>query len=174
MASTHAFRHVAPALALGLGLLLAPAPSIAQAITTTVTSITPATTGPSLAPTETFTVVFSAPVSGVDILDFILTTASGNASGTASTLNQVSAAKYTVLVTNISGEGLLRLDLRSLSVVDSNNDYVPPYNSGTSRIVGAPAAAIPTLTEWVMILFAVGLGGLAAFHIQRRRRTASA
>ncbi len=32
------------------------------------------------------------------------------------------------------------------------------------------APAIPTLTEWAMILFSLGLAGSAAVHLQRRRR----
>lgn len=37
---------------------------------------------------------------------------------------------------------------------------------------GAPAAAVPTLSEWAMILFGVVLAGGAALYIQRRKLVA--
>lgn len=42
----------------------------------------------------------------------------------------------------------------------------------TSAPAAIPVAAVPTLTEWAMILFGTILAGGAALYIQRRRLTA--
>lgn len=45
------------------------------------------------------------------------------------------------------------------------------YTVSVTNAVGAPPvpAAVPTMTEWAMILFALALAGAAALMIQRRR-----
>lgn len=47
------------------------------------------------------------------------------------------------------------------------NAYTTNYS--TALLVGTPLAAIPTMTEWAMILLAVALAGGAALTIHRRR-----
>lgn len=58
----------------------------------------------------TFAIQFSQPVNGVDISDFMLTT-TGSVTGAISQLLG-SCSEYTVTVTNITGFGTLRLDLK--------------------------------------------------------------
>ena len=68
-------------------------------------------TAPSSSTSVNFTVTFDRAVTGVDLLDFSLTstgTASGNIASVAG-----SGATYTVAVDTLAGDGALRLDLKS-------------------------------------------------------------
>ncbi|WP_271086163.1 IPTL-CTERM sorting domain-containing protein [Brevundimonas sp. NIBR11] len=144
----------------------------------TVSSTTPSSSGPSANTTETFTVLFSETVSGVDISDFVLTS-TGTAGGTIASVTG-SGSTYSVVVNSITGDGTLRLDLKSsgTGIQDSaSNPIAGGYTSGSSRTVGQPAppvtpAPVPTLSEWAMILLGMVLAGGAALYIQRRRFTA--
>lgn len=146
--------------------------SLAQdVIPPSVTSITPTSTGPSLATTETFTVTFSESVTGVSVGDFALTT-SGGVSATVDSVTGFGAT-YTVSVGGISGVGTLRLDLKASGTGiqdEASNPIVGGYTSGGVLTVVAPApVAVPTMTEWAMILLGLMLAGVAAVTIQRRR-----
>lgn len=80
----------------------------------TVSSIIPAS-GANVAASTTsvnYTVTFSENVSGVDASDFTLTP-TGTASGSIASVTQVNASTYTVTVNALSGDGTLRLDLKS-------------------------------------------------------------
>lgn len=75
------------------------------------------------------------------------------------------------LVTRVQGASIYSLAFRNADL------YAGDYN--TSRVlrvanVAPPAtpAPVPTMTEWVMILFAMMLAGGAALYIQRRRQFA--
>jgi hypothetical protein len=148
--------------------------SLAQDVTPpSVTSITPATAGPSAAATETFTVTFSEFVTGVGTGDFTLMTTAGVTTAAVTGITG-SGAVYLVNVSGITGVGSLRLDLKSsgTGIVDGAlNPIAGGYTSGGVRTVSAapPPASVPTMTEWAMILLGLMLAGAAALTIQRRR-----
>ena len=155
-------------LAIGFGVAALALPHAAQAVS--VTSITPSTLTASRATTETFTVTFSAPVTGVFQHDFQVT-AMEHATGRIDYIAG-SGDNYTIHIVDIAGTGSLRVDLKGTNAIrDANNNVPSGFTDGDARIVGAPTP-IPTLTEWAMILLTLGLGGLAALLIQRRRKTA--
>jgi len=60
----------------------------------------------------------------------------------------------------------------TVTVTSATADPSPGNNSATdtNTVVAAPVAAVPTLTEWAMILFGGLLASGAALHLQRRRR----
>lgn len=60
------------------------------------------------------------------------------------------------------------------TVTSTTPDTNPANNaaSDTNPVVAAAPAAVPTLTEWAMILFGALLAGGAALHLQHRRRAA--
>ena len=81
-----------------------------------VESITRATTGSGVTnlPTLQYTVTFSESVTGVDGNDFTLITTSGNAAGTIGTVTpNADGSTYTVTINDITGTGILRLDLKN-------------------------------------------------------------
>lgn len=156
-----------------LSILGCASTSLAQDVTSpSVTAIAPATAGPAPAATETFTVLFNEPVTGVDTFDFTLTTTAGVTTATVTGVTG-SGVLYLVDVGGITGVGSLRLDLKSsgTGIFDGAlNPIAGGYTSGGVRMVSAPApAAVPTMTEWAMILLGLMLAGVAALTIQRRR-----
>ena len=77
----------------------------------TVTSIALVGSSPNNASTEQFTVTFSTSVTGVDSSDFALTD-TGSAAGSIASVAG-SGSSYTVTVNGVSGDGTMRLDLKS-------------------------------------------------------------
>ena len=54
--------------------------------------------------------------------------------------------------------------------VDGYNAGQPPIGADARMTFVAPApAAVPTMSEWAMILFAIAMAGAAAITIQKRR-----
>lgn len=54
--------------------------------------------------------------------------------------------------------------------VDGYNAGQPPAGADARLTFVAPApAAVPTMSEWAMILFAIAMAGAAAIMIQKRR-----
>ena len=51
------------------------------------------------------------------------------------------------------------------------SDYNIPKDSTLQMVLVQPPAAVPTLSEWALILLGVSLAGGAAFQLQRRRAT---
>ena len=101
---------------MAFGLSLAGIPAIIDRTAPTVRSInrqspSSATTN---AATLTFRAVFSEKVTGVNAPDFKVTTVSGSAAGSVSTVNPVGSdgTTYDVTVSGVSGQGVLRLDLK--------------------------------------------------------------
>ena len=87
----------------------------------TVESIIRVDTSPTGSSNVRYDVTFSQPVTGVDMGDFSLTT-SGDVSG-ASIINLSGSGKnYTVSVDTGAGNGTIRLDLTSNSIVNENGD----------------------------------------------------
>jgi len=59
-----------------------------------------------------FTVTFSENVTGVDVSDFVLS-GTGTAAGQVASVTQVDGHTYSVVVSNVTGDGLLGLDLKA-------------------------------------------------------------
>ena len=76
-----------------------------------ITATTPSNASTTNASSVTYTVTFSEGVTGVDNADFTFT--SGGASPGGVSVTPVSSSVYTVVVSSISGNGTLRLDLKS-------------------------------------------------------------
>ncbi|MGM8362397.1 Ig-like domain-containing protein [Flavobacterium sp. ARAG 55.4] len=84
------------------------------------------------ATTVTYNVTFSKNVTGVDYNAFTLT-ATGNTAGTISSVISESPISYQVTVSDISGDGTLRLDVKAsgISIVDeANNNLQSGFTSG--------------------------------------------
>jgi hypothetical protein len=100
-----------------------------------VTSILRANANPTNAPGVNFTVTFSEPVTGVDILppfnDFRLSTTPGIADASITGVTPVSGTTYTVSVNTGSGSGELHLQLvDDNSIVDMTNNPLGGPNTG--------------------------------------------
>jgi hypothetical protein len=105
---------------------------LVDAVPPVVSSIAPAGATLTNSATVTYTVTFSEGVTGVDASDFTLT-ATGATTGTITSVTPVSASVYTVTVSNISGDGTLRLDLNSsgTGIADlATNAITTGYTSG--------------------------------------------
>ncbi|MFC0252221.1 Ig-like domain-containing protein [Massilia consociata] len=114
---------VGNAAALGLNGVGATTGVLVSAVAPSVTAIARAGAALTSATSVEFTVTFSESVTGVDLSDFTL--AGDGVSGDLVSLRG-SGSTYTVTVDNISGDGVLRLDL----------------NAGATGIVGASGEAI--------------------------------
>ncbi len=113
-------------------------------------SILPASAPQTHASTLAYTVTFSETVTGVDVSDFSLA-ASGNVAGMVSSVNG-SGAVYTVTVSNVTGDGTLRLDLKAsgTGIVDlATNPIQGGFTGGQSY----------TITHLPQATIVSGLGG---------------
>lgn len=109
----------------------------------TVVSIVRSGDNPALtnADTLTYTVTFDEPVTGVTADDFTLTMI-GSVTGQITAVSTNDNTSYTVTVSNVSGAGNIRLDLKTTGtgIVDaSNNGIATGYTSGQSYSVDAIA-----------------------------------
>ena len=102
-----------------------------------------------------FVVDFDENANNVSTGDFTVTTASGTATGTVSSVSAASGDPITVTVNSISGTGSIRLDLNSnTNIIDDSgngfgtNGYVAAYSSGSTHSVDTDA---PTITSIVSI-----------------------
>ncbi|MET0267499.1 MAG: Ig-like domain-containing protein, partial [Duganella sp.] len=96
------------------------------------------------ATSTTFTVTFSESVTGVDASDFTLT-ATNTASGVISNVTG-SGSTYTITVGSLSGDGQLRLDLKSSGTGIQNGSSIAiagGYSSGASYVLDHTAPAAP-------------------------------
>lgn len=95
-----------------------------------VTSITRVGAETSNATSVQYRVTFDTSVTGVSLDDFQLTGTNGT-TGTVANISG-SGTTYTVGVTGISGDGMLRLDLKSAGtgITDSDGNTAPGYTSG--------------------------------------------
>ncbi|MBA1198281.1 DUF4347 domain-containing protein [Pseudomonas plecoglossicida] len=135
-----------------------------------------------------FTVTFSEAVNGVDLADFALL-ATGNASGTLSSLQRLDANTYVVTVSGISGSGNLSLNLNGAAsgIVDQagnalsggitgggyNVDRVAPVTTGVTVPVGVTYSAgdnlsfVVNTSETVLVngtpQLALDIGGRTVF-----------
>jgi len=100
----------------------------------------------SKATSQSFTVTFGEAVTGVDASDFIVT-ATGTAAGTITGVSG-SGATYTVTLGSVTGDGTLRLDLKSsgTGVADAaGNPIASGFAAGQSVTIDNTAPAAPTI-----------------------------
>ncbi|MET0636791.1 MAG: T9SS type A sorting domain-containing protein [Chitinophagaceae bacterium] len=100
------------------------------------------------ASTVTFRVVFSEPVSGVDITDFETTVVSGIVNSTPGSVTPTggTGTTYDVTLNSVSGNGTIRLDLKAsgTGITDeAGNTITGGFNSGQTYIITENP---PTLT----------------------------
>ena len=154
------------------------APPAAAPVVLSINRVGAATVAP--VSSQQFLVTFSASVTGVDGGDFVLTTTGGIAG--ASITGATGAGTTWTVTVNVGGPaGTVRLDLvDNDSIVDGaglplggngagNGSFSTGQFYTVLAVPPAPAAAIPTLSEWSLLMTAfllVALGGAA----MRRRR----
>ena len=95
-----------------------------------------------------YTVTFSEGVTGVDSSDFTVTS-TGTASGTIGSVTAVNGGVYTVTVTDITGDGTIRLDLNAsgTGIADAAGNAIGAgFTSGQTYTFDHTAPAAPTLT----------------------------
>ncbi|WP_066511860.1 heparin lyase I family protein [Rufibacter sp. DG15C] len=100
------------------------------------------------ATTISFRATFSEAVTGVDGPDFSLATL-GSATGEIGSIQSVSTSIYDVVVTNVSGQGELRLDLNpsNTGILDAaGNALVDGFSSGQSYYVSPPPPDVTSPT----------------------------
>jgi autotransporter-associated beta strand protein len=101
----------------------------------------------------TFRVTFPEPVSGVGLEDFVLTL-TGTATGTPTGQTPLDDQTYDVLVSGVTGEGTLRLDLRAAGtgIVDRAGNPTPGgFTAGqayTIRAAGSGVWVTPESGAW--------------------------
>lgn len=115
----------------------------------TVTSIERASAQivPSTATSIVYQVTFNVAVSGVDKTDFILTTTSGNASGSIASVSG-SGTSWAVTVNSLAGDGTLRLDLKNsgTGIASASDTAISSgFTNGASYIVDRVAPVIVNL-----------------------------
>ncbi|MFD2247248.1 heparin lyase I family protein [Pontibacter ruber] len=96
------------------------------------------TTSTTTSTTVFFRATFSEQVIGVDAADFTATTVSGTVKGTVTNVVSVSSTIYDITVSSITGEGTLRLDLKSsgTGITDIiGNAIQGGYTSGQSYTI---------------------------------------
>ncbi|WP_041523728.1 tandem-95 repeat protein [Gilvimarinus agarilyticus] len=116
-----------------------------------VSSITLSGSPAANASSVSYSVSFDKVASNISTDDFTLT-ATGTASGNIASVSAASGSSVTVTVDTISGEGSLRLDLKSgTNIVDSNgngngtNGHTPAFTSGSAHVLDV-VAPTPTFT----------------------------
>lgn len=103
---------------------------------------------PSFVSEADFRVTFSESVTGVDISDFSVTT-TGTASGAVSAVSETGAGDYVVTVNNLSGDGTIRLDLKSSGTGIKNGshaDILGGFTSGETYLLDHTAPATPNIS----------------------------
>lgn len=97
----------------------------------------------------TFRATFSRTVTGVDSSDFALV-ATGTAAGTIASVSPVSGAIYDVTVSSVSGDGTLRLDLKSsgTGIADlSSNALSGGFTAGQTYTIDHAAPVVSTIAR---------------------------
>jgi trimeric autotransporter adhesin len=137
-----------------------------------VASINRVSATPTNATSVDYTVTFSENVGGVDMSDFALTS-TGTAAGTISSVSAANGSTYTVTVSNISGDGTLRMDLKNAGtgIVDTAGNVISAgFTSGqvyafdhaapTASIAVADSSLVVGETSVVTITFSEAVTGL--------------
>lgn len=105
-------------------------------------------TAATVADALTYRVTFAEPVSGVDLADFALTFA--GATGTLASITPVTTSVYDVQVAGVSGDGTVRLDLKSTGtgIVDlAGNAISGGYTAGQSYTIRLPGSGVWISTD---------------------------
>ena len=97
-----------------------------------------------------YRLTFSEPVTGVTVSDFTLTTVSGSASGTIATVTpfQSQANIYDITLSSLSGQGILRLDLKNTGtgITDSAGNALPAgFTTGQTYSIKPADQISPTI-----------------------------
>lgn len=121
----------------------------------------------------TYRVTFAEAVSGVDLTDFTLTTS--GATATLSSITLVDTATYDVQVTGASGDGTVRLDLKSsgTGIADvAGNTISAGFTTGQTYTIRLPGSGVwetsddglwSTAENWESSVIAQGAGATADF-----------
>ncbi|MFV0597952.1 Ig-like domain-containing protein [Shewanella sp.] len=120
---------------------------VIDAVTPSVTSIAPSGGAVSTDTSVDFTVNFSESVSNISTDDFSLV-ATGSATGTIASVSASTGSSVTVMVSGISGNGSIKLNLNgSTNISDAAGNSGPAaYSSGTTHMVAIPTApSAPTI-----------------------------
>lgn len=123
-----------PSFYLGYDMPAPPTPNISvkDSITPRVYTVTRLNADSTNATTVTYRVIFTENVNGVDAVDFTLTT-TGDLAGAVGSITAVSPFVYDVTVSNLTGEGTLRLDVNesTAAITDaSGNNVTGDFTSG--------------------------------------------
>jgi hypothetical protein len=121
-----------------------------------VSSIVRASANNTNATSVSYTVTFDDSVAGVDKTDFLLTP-TGTAAGTIASVSG-SGTTYTVTINGISGDGTLRLDLKSsgTGITDANGNTVAGYTSGEPYTFDHTAPAVSSVAVPASATYRVG------------------
>ena len=121
---------------------------LVDAVAPGVTSINRAGSATTNAASVDYTVTFSENVSGLDTGDFTLT-ATGTAAGSIASVSAINGSTYTVTVNGISGDGTLRLDLKSsgTGITDSTGNAISGgFSSGQAYTVDRVAPVVASVS----------------------------
>ncbi|WP_174834615.1 FG-GAP-like repeat-containing protein, partial [Segetibacter aerophilus] len=116
---------------------------LVDGVAPSVASITRASANNTNATSIDYTVTFSENVSGVDITDFTLTK-TGTANGTIATASTSSGTNTTITINGVTGNGTLRLDLKSsgTGIIDAvGNAISGGYTTGEVYTIVQPSNA---------------------------------
>jgi pectate lyase len=122
---------------------------LVDAIAPIVSSITRTGSATTSATSVSYTVTFSESVTGVDSTDFTVT-ATGSAAGTVASGTPVNGTTYTVAINSISGNGTLRLDLKSSGTGISDaagNAISGGFTAGDTYTIDTVAPTAPSVTS---------------------------
>lgn len=120
---------------------------VIDGVVPTVSSIVRADTTPTTASSVNYTVTFNESVTGVDTSDFQITE-TGTASGSIASISG-SGSTYTVTVNGITGDGNLRLDLKSsgTGIADAaTNAIATGYTAGETYAIDNTGPAISSVS----------------------------
>jgi len=109
-----------------------------------VVSMARTTSSPTAAVSLAFAVTLGEAVTGLDVTDFVLTTA-GTAGASIASLSG-SGSTYTVTVDSVTGDGTLRLDLAgsALAVDAAGNVIARPYTTGEAYLLDHTPPSVPS------------------------------
>jgi hypothetical protein len=138
-----------------------------DAVAPTVSSITRVTSASTKATSVEYTVTFAEAVSGVDMSDFTLTP-TGTADGSVASSTPVSASTYTVAVTGITGEGTLRLDLKSsgTGITDTpGNAITTGFTAGEAYTIDHTAPTVTSIVRTAPAPLHAGAAATLAYSV---------
>ena len=112
-----------------------------------------------------FTAIAPAPASSAGTAVFIQTPAGAGQNGIVFSTGNKTNAGGTLTITTGGGAG----GLFTCTGACAGGSYTAGSHITAGTMVGAPPVAVPTMSEWAMILFGLILASGAALYIQRRK-----